>query len=85
MQYLGKDGSFGMAVTIAIRYAPEKTGLNKIEEDDYAATLRRYIREQWQSGAFDIDTRTRLNLTILSARQERRLQLADYACNASTS
>ena len=85
MQYLGKDGSFGMDVTIAVRYVPESVEtpmFTKIEEEEYAEALRRYIREQWVSGNFEIDTRTRLNLTILSARRERRLQLADYACNA---
>jgi len=82
MQYLGKDGSFCIDVIIAVRYAPNDRGaLEKIEEEEYIDALRRYIQEQWKSGAFDIDLHTRMNISILSARQERRLQLADYACN----
>ena len=82
MQYLGKDGSFGIDVTIAVRYVPDGQGaLDKIQEEEYVDNLRRYIQEQWMSGAFDIDIHTRMNICIMSARRERRLQLADYACN----
>lgn len=83
MEMLGRDGAFILDVTIAIRFVPQSTGrLDPISDEEYVRTIRSFIRDSWKRGDFDIRNDCRLNLCILSARHEKKLQLADYACNA---
>ena len=81
---LGVDGPFLIDITIAVRYSKSEIDdeLSKITDDEYVRTLRYYIKNGWKERSFDIDNDCRINLAILSARSERRLQLADYACNS---
>ena len=83
MQRLAAEGEFLLDVMIAARYVEVEKGiLDKIDDEEYIKTLRSYIRDSWKEEHLQIPENCRLNLTILSARQERRLQLADFACNA---
>ena len=83
MQRLAVEGEFVLDVMIAVRYIEvERDILNQIKDNEYINTLRSYIRDSWEEEHLSISENCRLNITILSARQERRLQLADFACNA---
>ena len=83
MQRLAVEGEFVLDVMIAARYIEVERGiLDKIDDDEYVKTLRSYIQESWKEEHLNIPENCRLNFTVLSARQERRLQLADFACNA---
>ena len=83
MQRLAAEDEFFLDVMIAARYVEVERGiLDKISDESYIKILRSYIRENWKGERLQIPEACRLNLTVLSARQERRLQLADFACNA---
>ena len=98
IQFLAKDGPFVLDVTIASRSAPEeKNGVVQkritkdgtlepitvhIDDDEYMKFLKLRLKEEFRQGRLDLGSRCRLNMCIQRAKNERRLQLADYASNA---
>ena len=85
MQYLAREGDFALDVMIAARYVQKDGVLTKIEESEYLDMLTSYLKRGQADGFFEFGHGSRLNLCVLSAREERRLVLADFACNARIS
>ncbi len=85
IRYLSREGAFVLDVMIAARYeedADEKGRLELIDDDEYLDMLKRYMQEELEEDRLELIPGCMLNMCILSARAERRLMLADYACNA---
>lgn len=53
-----------------------------IEDRDYLKTFKAYFLEQWQNRRFVISDRCHVNFSVMDARLEIRLKLADYADNS---
>lgn len=76
---------FMLNIIIAVRYWPDEDNpeiLNEITPDEYRQQLKHYIAREYDDAHFSLPPQDRIALTILSARQEVRLSLADYASNA---
>lgn len=82
VRLLSSKGPFRLNITVALRLVPENGGLVEISPDEYRATLKQYIAQEFDSIRFTLSPSARVALTVLSARKEARLVLADYACNA---
>ena len=82
---LSVQGDFTLSVIVAVRYWPEEDRpeiLHEITPEEYRRELKRYIAQEFDDIHFTLSPQSRIALTVLSARQEARLMLADYASNA---
>ena len=85
IRFLSREGAFVLDVMIAARYeedADEKGRLELIDDSEYLDMLRKYMQEELDEDRLELIPGCMVNMCILSARAERRLMLADYACNA---
>lgn len=85
IRFLSREGAFVLDVMIAARYeedADEKGRLELIDDSEYLDMLRRYMQDELEEDRLELIPGCMVNMCILSARAERRLMLADYACNA---
>ena len=85
IRYLSREGAFVLDVMIAARYeedAKVKGRLEQVSDSEYIDMLKKYMQEELEEDRLELIPGCRLNLCIQSARAERRLMLADYACNA---
>ncbi len=84
VRYMSLSGSFSLDITVAVRYVPEENSdiLREITAEEYRKTLSNYITRDFNDIHFQLPHDCRIALTVLSARREARLALADYACNA---
>ena len=82
-EMLSANGPFGVDICIAMRVVRDSNGGSHLINDaEYISKLRAYILEGWKNHTFDIINDAQINISIQDARYERRLQLADYACNS---
>lgn len=84
---LSIQGDFTLEIIVAVRHWPEeeegREGItHEITPEEYRQELKRYISHEFEDAHFSLAPQNRIALTILSARKEARLELADYACNA---
>ena len=82
LEKLSADGEFQIDICIAKRLVVSDNSRKIIEDEEYLSILKSFILEGWHSHTFDIENECRINISVQDARFERRLQLADYACNA---
>ena len=84
VKMLSVKGPFQLTIIVALRVVPD--GLSGttfyITPEEYRAELKTYISSEFSDIGFTLDPACRIALTILNAREEARLALADYACNA---
>ncbi|MBR1854216.1 MAG: hypothetical protein IJ794_13920 [Lachnospiraceae bacterium] len=78
---IGKNGAFLLDIYIALRVDRDR-GYEKIPDEEYIRMLKGYMKESREYGMLEFEPGSKVNLSILSARKERKLQLADFACNA---
>ena len=79
LRKLASEGQFALEVSVALRVDPEA------EKDALYIDLEEYRKELFQyldTQDFHMPAGCRVSLAVLNARQEHRLYLADYACNA---
>ncbi|MCR5825525.1 MAG: hypothetical protein K6G54_03065 [Oscillospiraceae bacterium] len=84
-KYLSTQGHFTLNITVAVRFVEKEPGSEEkraIAGEEYRRELKSYIAHEFEDINFTLDPHDRIALTILSARREFRLFLADYACNA---
>ncbi|MCR4640604.1 MAG: hypothetical protein K5697_01075 [Lachnospiraceae bacterium] len=81
LRVLAAEDDFLLDIYIAKRIDPERAN-EVIPEREYINELKGYIREARKDGIFEVSDSCRVNFSILSARQETRLKLADYCCNS---
>ena len=81
-QYLSAAGSFALDAFVAVRYAPEGGVLRQITPAEYRDELSAYVRRAYADAGFHLSPDSHIYLSVLSARKESRLFLADYACNS---
>lgn len=84
VRLLSINGAFRLNITVAVRYwRGKKTDpLREIKADEYRRDLKNYITREFEDSNFSLNPKSKIALTVLSARQEARLALADYATNA---
>ena len=84
VKMLSVQGTFHLTIIVASRVVPDSQSgtLIPISPEEYRTELKSYIAGEFKDISFTLDPSCRIALTILSARQEARLSLADYACNA---
>ena len=84
VKYLSVQGDFSLTIIVALYMSSTADGkvLNPISPREYQAGLKQYITQEFDDMGFSLNPHTQIGLTILSARKEERLMLADYACNA---
>ena len=83
VQYLSAAGPFSLDITVAIRYAPDDSGrLKRITPEEYRKELTAFVRQAYEEAGFRLSPESRVYLSVLSARKESRLFLADFACNS---
>lgn len=96
-QVLGsEDPEFTMSIIIAQKGVPKedltyeerqnhnvKEGYSTalLEKPEIKDELIHYIRQEWNRGQFDVESRASLDFIICDARKDLRLKLADYASN----
>lgn len=88
---------FSLSIIIAEKGVPEEDLTNQewlnhdvhsgystalLSSDEISSALRQYIKEKWDEGQFDVESRSRVSFVIRDARDELCLKLADYAANA---
>ena len=81
LQMIAKDGDFVLDIYIALRVDVDRHS-EIISDEEYIHKLKKYIIEDKEKGILAFADRSSVNISILSARRERRLQLADFACNS---
>lgn len=85
VKLLSVSGAFTLNIIIAIRYAPDEENTESIQQippEEYRVELKRYITREFEDINYTLSPDCHIALTVLSARQEARLALADYASNA---
>lgn len=80
--YLGNRGGFLVDIILAKRMVRTIDDRSLIGDDEYLSLLRSYMIDGWNDGTFDVENDCRINISVQDARFERKLQLADYACNS---
>lgn len=53
-----------------------------IRDQEYMETLKAYMAEEWRNRHFSVSDRCHVNFSVMDARREMRLKLADYADNS---
>ena len=81
LQQIAKDGDFKLDVYIARRIDVDNHN-EIIDDEEYVRKLTLYMKEDRSRGILRFSDRCSVNFSIMSARRERRLQIADFACNA---
>ena len=85
VRYLASLGAFRLNIVVAKRLVQEEDdpeNLREITAEEYRRELKSYITAEFLDISFSLPAEDNIALTILSARREARLILADYACNA---
>ena len=81
-QYLSAAGPFALDVFVAVRYAPDGGLLRQITPEEYRGELSAYVRRAYADAGVRLAPDCHIYVSVLSARREHRLFLADYACNS---
>ena len=84
VRLLSAQGPFHLMITVAVRLVPDESDgtLFLLSPEEYRDALKDYVSREFDEIGFSLDPASRIALTVLSGRQEARLALADYACNA---
>ena len=85
VKVLSVQGVFRLNIIVAVRFWRKggQTGtLIEITPEEYRQELKSYITQQFDDIHFSLNPQSGIALTILSARKDARLGLADYASNA---
>ena len=81
-QYLSAAGPFALDAFVAVRYAPDGGLLRQITPEEYCGELSAYVRRAYADAGVRLAPDSHIYVSVLSARREHRLFLADYACNS---
>ncbi len=85
-KFLSTMGQFRLEIIVALRSSRDNNGtLHLIRSEEYRNELKTYIANEFEDISFVMDPTNRIGLTIMDARVEPKLFLADFACNAKFS